>query len=399
MPRSCGSVAWEVIGMAPFSRKLDRIGSSVINEMVLLAEEYGAINLASGDPEFETPLEIIESAKDALDEGRNTLFETWGALPFREALAEKQSNFMGLSLDPTDNITVTCGSTEAIMASVMAISDPGDRIVTFSPFYEVHTAAPILCGCELAFVPLHYPDQTFDMDRVRHELAQGAKALIICNPSNPSGKVFRLDELQGIADLAQEFDVFVIVDEVYEHFAYPPHEHVYLATLPGMFERTISCGALSKTYSMTGWRLGYTLAGSQISSQIRKVHDYLTLSAAEPLIWGAIAGLEFPESYYEGLQTKYQQLRDLFSDHLDRACLKYIEPEGAFFVMADITPFGFEDDVEFCQWLTKEVGVTAAPGSSFFHKPINRYVRFSFARNAETLDEAGHRLRNAASSR
>ncbi len=375
-----------------FAKRLNGLSASVINDMIRLGEEHNAINLASGDPQFEPPRELIDSVKRAVEEGHNVLLDSWGAAPFRSALAEKQSKFMGIPIDPSENITVTCGATEAITAAVLALCDPGDRVITFSPFYEIHTAAPTLFGCELAFVPLHFPDQSFDPEELRNVVKEGAKALIICNPSNPSGKVFSLDELQFISDLAQEFDLYVITDEVYEHFAYPPHTHTYLASLPGMFERTISCSALSKTYNVTGWRLGYVIAPKEVTDQIRKVHDYLTCSAPEPLVWAAITGLHFPESYYEEIQGEYYRLRSLFCELLDESGLSYIEPEGAFFVLADISPFGFESDIEFCHWMVREVKVVVAPGSGFFHEPVNKYVRLSFSRPEETLLEAGKRL-------
>lgn len=374
------------------SRRLDQLTTSVINRMILLAEEHRAINLASGDPEFETPSEIIKAAQLAMEQGHNCMKDTWGALDFRKALAEKQTKFMGIQIDPLQNITVTCGSTEAIMATVMALCDPNDHVIVFSPFYEIHTAAPLLCGCKLVFVPLHLPDLTFDQNELRKAFQKGAKAIILCNPSNPSGKVFTYNELRTIAELAQEFNTFVITDEVYEHFAYPPYSHTYIASLPGMFERTISCSSLSKTYSMTGWRIGYTIATGEVSEQIRKVHDYLTLSASEPLVWAATTGLKFPEKYYDNLRNEYIKRRSVFCDLLEKIGLDFIKPQGAFFIFADISPFGFKDDIEFCYWLVREAKVAAAPGSCFLPNPDYRYVRFSFARNIETLKEAGERI-------
>jgi aspartate/methionine/tyrosine aminotransferase len=382
-----------------FATRLDGLGASAINDMIRLGERYGAINLASGDPQFEPPRQLLLAVKEAVEGGHNALLDSWGAPEFRRSLAEKQSKYMGFPIDPDDNITVTCGATEAITGSVMAICDPGDLVITFSPFYEVHTAAPILSGCELAYVPLRFPNQSFDFQELREAAQRGAKAILICNPSNPSGKVFSLQELELVAEVAREFDLYVITDEVYEHFAYPPHSHTYISSLADMFERTISCSALSKTYNVTGWRLGYAIAPQRITQQIRKIHDYLTCSAPEPLIWGALAGLQFPASYYEDMLNKYMELRDILCCVLDETGLNYIRPQGAFFILVDVSPLGFDDDLDLCHWLAKEAKVVVAPGSSFFHEPVSKYVRLSFSRPEATLRAAGDRLLSAIHSR
>jgi aspartate/methionine/tyrosine aminotransferase len=278
------------------------------------------------------------------------------------------------------------------MAAMMTVCDPGDRVVVFSPFYENYGADAILSGAEPIFVPLRPPAFEFDRAELVAAFERKPKALILCNPSNPSGKVFTREELLLIAGLAERYDAFVITDEVYEHIVYPPAEHVYFATLPGMFERTISCSSLSKTWSITGWRLGYAIAAAPIVDGLRKVHDFLTVGAAAPLMEAAIAGLEFPGSYYGELARSYARKKEIFLSYLDRAGLRYHEPQGAYYVLADISEFGATDDTAFCEWLIRKVGVAAVPGSSFFREDVKSYIRFHFAKKEETLHEAGRRL-------
>ena len=299
---------------------------------------------------------------------------------------------MGLAIDPETHLVVTCGSTEAMMAAMMTACNPGDKVIVFSPFYENYGADTILSGAEPIFVPLHPPDFCFDPDELRRAFAQGPKALILCNPSNPSGKVFTRDELQTIADLAAEFDTFVITDEVYEHIVYAPHRHTYFASLPGMFARTISCSSLSKTYSITGWRLGYVIAAPEVIDGARKVHDFLTVGAAAPLQAAAVTALEFPLAYYDDLLARYTRKRDLLLGYLNRTGLRYTIPQGAYYVLVDISEFGFRDDTAFCRWLIREIGVAGVPGSSFFHEPVHNLVRLHFAKRDETLVAAGERL-------
>jgi aminotransferase len=275
----------------------------------------------------------------------------------------------------------------------MTACNPGDKVVIFSPFYENYTADTILTGAEPIYVPLVPPDFSFDPERLEDAFRQRPKALILCNPANPSGKVFTRAELEYIATLAKKYDTFVITDEVYEHIIYPPHGHTYMASLPGMFERTISCSSLSKTYSITGWRLGYIIGSSAVIDAARKVHDFLTVGAAAPLQEAALAGLAFPDSYYTGLTEEYAGLKKLFLEQLDEAGLTYTDPQGAYYVMVDISPFGHENDTAFCQWLAREIGVAAVPGSSFFREPVNHLIRFHFAKKKETLLAAGERLR------
>jgi len=378
--------------MPKTSGRLSHFTESVIRRMTRVANEHGAINLSQGFPDFGPPPELIKAAERAAREGPHQYAVTWGAPNFRAALARKQSRFMGIPLDPDANFVVTCGSTEAMMAAMMTACHPGDKVVIFSPFYENYVADTILSGAEPIYVPLRPPDFSFDPDELRRAFEQKPRALILCNPANPSGKVFTQEELLFIAKLAEEYDTFVLTDEVYEHIVYPPNRHVYFAALPGMFERTISCSSLSKTYSITGWRLGYIIASKTVIDEARKVHDFLTVGAAAPLQEAAVTALGFPDSYYDELQALYTEKRDVFLKCLDDAGLKYTKPEGAYYVMVDISEFGWKNDVEFCEWMAREVGVAAVPGSSFFREPVRHLIRFHFAKRTDTLLAAGKRL-------
>jgi len=374
------------------SQRTSVFGESVIRRLTRVANAHGAINLSQGFPDFDPPEALLKAAERAARHGPHQYAVTWGAPNFRQALARKQSRFMGLPLDPDAHFVVTCGSTEAMMAAMMTACNPGDKVIVFSPFYENYVADMILSGAEPVYVALRPPDFAFDTDELRRAFEQKPKALILCNPSNPSGKVFTREELLFIAKLAAEHDTFVITDEVYEHIIYAPHEHVYFAALPGMFERTISCSSLSKTYSITGWRLGYVIAPPEVIHSARKVHDFLTVGAAAPLQEAAVAGLELPESYYHELQAVYAEKRDVFLKYLDQAGLTYTKPQGAYYVMVDITEFGWNDDTAFCEWLAREAGVAAVPGSSFFREPVKHLIRFHFAKQTPTLQAAGERL-------
>jgi aminotransferase len=378
--------------MPQTASRLTQFTESVIREMTRISDQYSAINLSQGFPDFDPPPELIAAAHRALDEGYHQYAVTWGAKSFRNALAEKQSFWMGVDLDPDANIVVTCGSTEAMMTAMMTACNPGDKVIVFSPFYENYAADTILSGAVPVYVPLHPPEFAFDPEELRRAFASGAKALVLCNPSNPSGKVFTLEELTVIAELAKAYDAFVITDEVYEHIVYEPHTHRYIAALPEMFDRTLSCSSLSKTYSITGWRLGYVIASHRVISAARKVHDFLTVGAAAPLQEAAVTALRFPVSYYEALRTDYRRRKDLFLGYLENAGLPYTRPEGAYYVLADISAFNAESDTAFCRWLAKEIGVAAVPGSSFFHEPVRHLIRFHFAKRIETLQEAGRRL-------
>ena len=378
--------------MQTLSNRTNTFTDSVIRRMTRISAQYNAVNLSEGFPDFDPPTELMDRLSQVAYEDFHQYSITWGAQGFREALAAKQTRFMGHPVDPNREIVVTCGSTEAMMAAMMTVTNPGDKVVIFSPFYENYGADTILSGAEPVYVPLHPPEFNFDPAELEQAFQQHPKALILCNPSNPCGKVFTKEELLFIADLAQKYDTYVITDEVYEHIVYAPHKHVYFASLPGMWERTISCSSLSKTYSITGWRLGYTIAPEEITERIKKVHDFLTVGAAAPLQEAVIPGLNFGQDYYDKLQATYTHKRDLFLKGLKDVGLEFSEPQGAYYVLMDITPFGYDNDLEFCQVLAKEVGVGAVPGSSFFREPVNHLIRFHFAKKDETLNEALNRL-------
>ncbi len=384
--------------MPKTARRLTNFTESIIRDMTRVADEHGAINLAQGFPNFDPPEALVEAAVEALQGGHNQYGQTWGTPKFRRALARKQNHFMEMELDPDLHITATCGGTEAMLAAFMTVVNPGDKVIVFSPVYENYIPDSILSGAEPIYVPLHPPAFTLDPDELRTAFEAGARALILCNPSNPTGKVFNPGELQTIADLAQEFDACVITDEVYEHIIYAPHQHTYMANLPGMFERTISTGSLSKTYAVTGWRLGYAIAPPKITDGIRKVHDFLTIGAPTPLQEAAVTALNFPARYYKQLQAEYTQRRDLFLNYLDCAGLSYTRPQGAYYVMLDISPFDFNDDTAFCYWLTQEIGVAAVPGGSFYPlnsdgiPPVTNMARIHFAKSNDVLVAAGERL-------
>ena len=374
------------------SERASTFTESVIRRMTRIAHQYNAVNLSQGFPDFDPPPALLDALKVTAEAGPHQYAVTWGAPNFRQALAKKLTRFMGIPIDADAHLAITCGSTEAMMASMLAICNPGDKVVVFSPFYENYGADAILSGAQPIYIPLYPPTFDFDRDALRKAFEQHPKALILCNPSNPSGKVFLCEELEYIAALAKEFDTFVITDEVYEHIVYAPHVHNYLASLPGMFERTISCSSLSKTYSITGWRLGYVVACPQVIDAVRKVHDFLTVGAAAPLQEAAVTALNFPDKYYADLVTMYDEKRRMFQGELDRAGFTYTRPQGAYYVLVDISEFGAADDGAFCEWLAREVGVAAVPGSSFFREPVRNLIRFHFAKKPETLLEAGRRL-------
>ena len=374
------------------SRRTAVFTESLIREMTRVAQQHGAINLSQGFPDFNPPREILEAAKVQMDSDNHQYAVTWGAAPLRQALAKKLTRFTGLECDPDRHLIVTCGATEAMMVAVMTVADVGDKIGLFSPFYENYSADAILAGVTPVFATLRPPDYTFDPEELRRVFASGIKAFILCNPSNPTGKVFTRSELEQIASLAREFDVFIITDEVYEHIVFAPHRHTYLSSLPGMAERTVMCSSLSKTFAITGWRLGYVFADAAFVAQGRKVHDFLTVGAAAPLQHAIVAGLEMPAAYYAGLAGEYAGRRDILLGYLNQTGLRYTQPQGAYFVMLDVSPFGQANDVEFARWMTKEIGVAPVPGSVFFHEPEHRYVRLNFAKKAETLHAAGERL-------
>lgn len=378
--------------MQPLSDRTAGFTDSVIRRMTRISNKYGAVNLSQGFPDFDPPKEILDRLAEVAHEDYHQYSITWGAQNFREALAAKQTHYMGRAIDPDSEIVVTCGSTEAMMTAMMTVTNPGDKVVIFSPFYENYGADTILSGAEPIYVPLTPPAFNFDPEMLEDAFRQHPKALILCNPSNPCGKVFTRAELETIAALANKYDVYVITDEVYEHIVYAPHTHTYFATLPGMWERTISCSSLSKTYSVTGWRLGYVIAPAPIIERAKKVHDFLTVGAAAPLQEAVIPGLKFGQDYYDDLLQKYTHKRDLFCKGLDDLGLAHNIPQGAYYVMLDISAFGYDSDLQFCEDLAAKVGVGAVPGSSFFREPVNHLIRFHFAKKDDTLNEALNRL-------
>ncbi len=378
--------------MPQLSNRTSTFTDSVIRRMTRISNQYGAVNLSQGFPDFEPPREILDRLAQVTNEDYHQYSITWGAQNFREALAAKITHFSGIDVDPNSELVVTCGSTEAMMAAMMSVTNPGDKVIVFSPFYENYGADTILSGAEPIYVPLVPPEFNFDKNVLEDAFRQKPKAIIVCNPSNPCGKVFTREELETIADLAKKYDTFVITDEVYEHILYKPNVHTYMASLPGMKERTITCNSLSKTYSITGWRLGYTHANPEVTERIKKVHDFLTVGAAAPLQEAAVTGLKFPDSYYEDLQQKYTHKRDLFLRGLDDIGLEHTVPQGAYYILINISRFGYESDMDFADFLAREIGVGAVPGSSFFKEAENRYVRLHFAKKDETLNEALNRL-------
>ena len=378
--------------MPSTARRLSGFTESVIRGMTRLANQHGAINLSQGFPDFDPPEALLAALERATRGPFHQYAVTWGAPRFRQALAAKVNRFSGLQLDPDQHFVVTCGSTEAMMCAMMTACDPGDKVIVFSPFYENYAADAILSGAQPIYVPLRAPHFGFDPDELAKAFEQKPKAIIVCNPSNPTGKVFTRAELLEILRLAEKHDAYVITDEPYEHIVYAPHQHVHCAALPGAFERTITCNSLSKTYSITGWRLGYVQAAPHIIAQARKVHDFLTVGAAAPLQEAAVAGLELPDSYYHGMAADYAQKRTLFMDILRRTGLSFTEPQGAYYAMLDISPLGFATDTAAAEWLIKEVGVAGVPGSSFFREPEQRYIRFHFAKKEATLRAAGEKF-------
>lgn len=384
--------------MKPLSDRVTHFTDSVIRRMTRISNEYGAINLSQGFPDGNPPEQIVERLKEVATEGPHQYSVTFGAKNFRDALAKKQGRAIGRTIDPDTEICVTCGGTEAMMSAMMTVCNPGDKVAVFSPFYENYGADAILSGAQPIYIPLIPPDFHFEREAVEAAFAEGIKAVILCNPSNPCGKVFTRDELLYLAKLAKKYDAYVITDEVYEHIVYKPYEHVYMSALPGMFERTITCNSLSKTYSMTGWRLGYLIGPENVIEGARKVHDFLTVGAAAPLQEAAVVGLNFGPDYYERLREEYTEKRDFLCDGLDRAGLAYTKPQGTYFVLIDISEFlqkpkfaGWTD-MQFCEWMIREIGVAAVPGSSFFKEDVNHLIRIHFAKDLSVLKDAVERL-------
>lgn len=380
--------------MKDISRKTEQFTDSVIRRMTRISLACGAINLAQGYPDFDPPKAITDRLAQISAIGPHQYPITMGAPNFRQALAKKCGHFMGLNLDPETNMVITIGSTEAMVDTIFALTNPGDKIIMFSPYFENYRAQAIMADCEPIFVPLVPPTFHFDPNVLEDAFKQGAKAILICNPSNPSGKVFTEEELKLIGDMAIRYDTYVIMDEVYEHIVYAPHKHVYMSTLPGMWERTVSCSSLSKTYSITGWRLGYAIAPQHLMDRIKQFHDFNTVGAPSVLMEAAIAGLEMPDRYYEEFGAHYAHMKALFTKGLDDIGIQYTDPQGAYFVLANIGQYlkPGQTDVEFCEEMARKVGVACVPGTSFFNENVNDIIRVHFAKKDDTLMEALNRL-------
>ncbi len=367
---------------------------SVIREMTRLSLQYHAVNLAQGFPDFPAPAELKNAAIAAIEGNFNQYSITWGAKPFRQAIAAKYRHTYGLEFDPEREITVCCGATEGMIASLLAVTNEADEVVVFEPFYENYHPDTQLCGATRKLVSLRAPDWSFDPAELRAAFSPRTKAIIINTPNNPTGKVFSRTELELIAHLCQEFDALAITDEIYEHITYDGRRHIPLIGLPGMRDRSILVNSMSKTYSVTGWRVGWVLAAPDLSDSIRKVHDFLTVGAASPLQQAGILALSLPDDYYAQLALTYSEKRNTIVDILSRAGFRCFQPHGAYYVMTDITPFGYESDISFARFLVEEIGVGAVPGSSFYQNSScgSQQIRFCFCKNYETLEEAGKRL-------
>ena len=389
--------------MPELSRRVQTFTDSVIRRMTRINDMTpGSINLSQGFPDFDPPKEILEALKAAAEHGPHQYSITFGAKNFRDALADMYTKKWNRPIDPDKEIVVTCGGTEAMMAAMMTVCNPGDKVAVFSPFYENYGADAILSGADPIYIPLVPPDFYYDRAILEQAFRDGAKALILCNPSNPCGKVFTMGEMEEIAELAKQYDAFVITDEVYEYIIYDGNRHISMAALPGMYERTITCSSLSKTYSMTGWRLGYLIGPERVIEAAKKVHDFLTVGAAAPLQEAAVTGLKFGPEYYEWLKDLYTEKRDYLCGRLEQMGLPHTTPQGSYFVLVDISgflerpEFSGWTDLEFCEWMIKKYGVAAVPGSSFFKEPVNNYIRLHFSRGKETLKMAADRLEKMA---
>ena len=382
--------------MQQMSRRSQHFTDSVIRRMTRVSLSCGAINLAQGFPDFAPPKAMTDRLAELSPIGPHQYPITMGAPNFRQALARKCGHFMGRTLDPETDMVVTIGSTEAMVDTLFALTNPGDKVVMFSPYFENYRAQTLMVDCEPVFVPLVPPTFQFDPELLEDAFRQHPKAILICNPSNPSGKVFTYDELRLIAELCIRYDVYCIMDEVYEHIVYEGHTHTYMNSLPGMWERTVSCSSLSKTYSVTGWRLGYAIAPQPIMDRIKQYHDFNTVGAAAPLMEAAVVGLDFPDSYYADFAAHYAHMKELFTGGMRSLGIPFTDPEGTYFVLADIAPYmkKGQSDVDFCLEMAQKIGVACVPGSSFFQEDVNHIVRLHFAKKDETLTAALDRLSN-----
>ena len=380
--------------MPDISRKIDLFTDSVIARMSKVAEACGAINLAEGFPDFPPPQAMRDRLSEVAQAGPHQYSMDNGAANLRQAMADCRRMFTGQTIDPEREVVVTCGGTEALMAAMMTLVDPGDKVILFSPFYEAYSTDALLCGAEPVYVSLREPDYTFDADELEAAFRQHPKAIFLCNPSNPCGKVFSREELMTIAKLVEKYDAFVVIDEVYEHIIYEPTQYTYFSTLPGMYERTLCCVSLSKTYSITGWRLGYIFASPALTDAIKKLHVYLTISAPSPLQEAAVTGLRFGRDYYDGLRAMYTRKRDFVMKRLDDIGIGHNVPQGAFYMLVDIGGYEYDDDEAFCRDLAEKVGVALVPASTFFIEPVHHLARLQFAVRDETLEKAMERLEN-----
>src|SRR5262252_1607578 len=376
------------------SKKATQFTESVIREMTRLNDQYGGVNLSQGFPDFPAPSAVKDAACAAINDDVNQYAVTWGARPLREAIAREFTRRYGLRVVADEQVTVCCGTTEAMMSTMMAVVDPGDEVVVFEPFYENYGPDAILSGATPRYVTLHEPRWTFDPDELAAAFNDKTKAIIINTPNNPTGKVFSRAELETIAALCRKWDAIAISDEIYEHILYDGQQHIPIATIEGMADRTITLNGLSKTYSVTGWRVGWTISPPSVTGAIRKVHDFLTVGAPAPLQEAGAVALAMPEGYYTTLAAKYQERRDVLLDILERHHFTCYKPLGAYYIMTDISVFGFADDVEFARYLVKDIGVAAVPGSSFYKTVgVSRdKLRFCFCKKPETLQEAERRL-------
>lgn len=386
----------EILNRRPrfISHRTSGFTESVIREMTRLAMEKGAVNLAQGFPDFSAPEEIKRAAQEAISADFNQYAITWGAKPFRDAIAAKYRKWYALDYDPEREITVCCGSTEGMIASMLAVTNPGDEVIVFEPYYENYGPDTLLCDAKRKLVSLRAPDWTFDPDELRRAFSPKTKAIILNSPNNPTGRVFGRAELMVIAELCQEFDALAITDEIYEHILYDSASHIPIATLPGMRERSVLVNSMSKTYSVTGWRVGWVLAAPDLTDSIRKVHDFLTVGAAAPLQQAGVLALNMPDSYYQKLAHDYQGRRDMLLAILEGAGFRCFRPDGAYYIMTDIRDFGFPDDYTFVRHMIDQAGVAAVPGSSFFANSSDgsKLIRFCFCKKYETLEEARNRL-------
>lgn len=376
------------------SEKAERFTESVIRQMSQMARKYDAINLAQGFPDFPCPPALKAAACEAINEDINQYAVTWGDPKLRHAFAEKSGNYLGIDIDPDKEVTITCGATEAMIATMIATVNPGDEVIIFEPYYENYGPDAILAGAAPRYVTLHPPEWTFDEKELEAAFNGNTRAIILNTPHNPTGKVFSREELDIIARLCQKWDVLVFTDEIYEHILYDGRQHVAMASLPGMKERTVTVNGMSKTYSVTGWRVGTIIAPEEMTNAIRKVHDFLTVGAPAPLQRAGVAAMELPQSYYDDLAKNYAHKREMMLEALDAAGIRYFKPHGAYYVFTDVSSFGFKSDTAFTHYLVKDIGVAVVPGSSFFNRPElgHKYVRFCFSKTPETLYAARQRL-------